>query len=201
MIRVLLAEDYDLIRNALAALLRAEVDLDVVGEVARGDEVLPACRRVRPDVVVLDIDMPGMDGLDAAAQLAEHEPNIRVVMLTNLEHPEFVRRALEQRIPGFLMKDAPAAALANAIRTVAAGGRAVASELALSAWEAADSPLTPRETEVLRRAADGADAADIGTALYLSTGTVRNYLTTAARKLNARNRVDAVRIAQESGWL
>jgi two-component system response regulator DesR len=201
MIRVLLAEDSDLIRTALAALLRTELDIDVVGEVGRGDEVLEACRRLTPDVAVLDVDMPELDGIDAAVLLLEQLPAIRVLMLTSLGRPEVVRRALAQRVHGFLLKDAPASALANAIRTVAAGGRAIASELALSAWDAAQNPLTPRESEVLRLASDGTDAEDIAKVLFLSTGTVRNYLTTATSKLGARNRVDAIRIAQDAGWL
>lgn len=201
MIRVLLAEDSDLFRTALAAMLRTEVDLDVVGEVARGDEVVEACARFKPDVAVVDVDMPGMDGLDAAGLLAKSHPSVKIVILTSIGHPEVVRRALSQKVPGFLLKDSPAAALANAIRTVAGGGRFVSSELALSAWNLAENPLTPREVEVLRRAAEGAGVAEIAGTLYLSLGTVRNYLGAAVAKLNARSRVDAIRIAQESGWL
>jgi two-component system, NarL family, response regulator DesR len=201
MIRVLLAEDSDLFRTALAALLRTEVDLEVVGQVARGDEVVAACARLKPDVAVIDVDMPGIDGLEAASVLAAEQPSVKVVVLTSIGRPVVIRRALAQKVQGFLLKDAPADALTNAIRTVATGGRFVSSELALTAWDMAENPLTPREVEVLRRAADGAAVAEIAGSLYLSSGTVRNYLGTAISKLNARSRVDAIRIAQDSGWL
>lgn len=201
MIRVLLVEDADLIRTALAALLRTEIDFDVVGEVARGDEALEAVRRLVPDVAVLDVDLPGIDGIEVAGQINAHVPGVRVLMLTSHARPPVVRRALAQRVQGFMLKDAPAQALANGIRTVAAGGRAVDGELALSALETTVCPLTGREVEVLRMASRGADTQEIAGALFLSQGTVRNYLTTTVSKLNARNRVDAIRIAVEAGWL
>jgi two-component system response regulator DesR len=201
MIRVLLAEDMHMVRGALVALLNLEPDIEVVAEVASGDLIIPTAREFKPDVAVIDIDLPGMDGLTAAAQLHEKQPECRTLILTSLGRPGTLRRALSARVGGFLLKDAPADELANAIRGVAVGRRVVNGQLALAAWESADCPLTAREIEVLRMAADGADAVEIAARLYLSAGTVRNYLTTIVSKLNARNRIDAVRIAQDAGWV
>jgi two-component system, NarL family, response regulator DesR len=200
-IRILLAEDVHMVRDALVALLNLEPDFDVVADVANGDEILTTARRCHPDVAVIDIDLPGRDGLSAAAEIHEKLPECRTLILTSLGRPGTVRRALSARVGGFVLKDAPVEKLANAIRDVAAGRRVVDSDLAMSAWESSDCPLTERELEVLRLAADGADAADIAGRLYLSVGTVRNYLTSIVTKLNARTRVDAIRLATEAGWL
>jgi two-component system response regulator DesR len=200
-IKVMIAEDVHMVRGALVALLRLESDIDVVAEVAGGDEIMPAARATHPDVAVIDIDLPGKDGLTAATELHEHLPECRTLILTSLGRPGTLRRALAAKVGGFLLKDAPPDKLASAIREVSVGRRVVDSDLALAAWDSADCPLTGREVEVLRMAADGANAVDIAARLYLSAGTVRNYLTTAVTKLNARNRVDAIRIAMEAGWL
>ncbi|MEU7480427.1 response regulator transcription factor [Lentzea sp. NPDC042327] len=201
MIRVLLAEDMHMVRGALIALLNLEPDIEVVAEVSSGDKIVPAVRQHGPDVCVIDIDLPILDGLSAAATIRESMPQVRTLMLTSLGRPGTLRRALAARVDGFLLKDAPPGELADAIRRVAAGERVVDSQLALAAWDRGECPLTDRELEVLRLAANGADAPDIATALSLSVGTVRNYLTTTMTKLNARNRVDAIRIADDAGWL
>lgn len=201
MIKVLLAEDMHMVRGALVALLDLEPDISVVAEVAAGDEILATARRSRPDVAVIDIDLPGMDGLTAASELHEKLPECRTLILTSLGRPGTLRRALSARVGGFILKDAPAAELADAIRGVAAGRRVVDAQLALAAWDSADCPLTAREIEVLRLAADGADSVEIAARLFLSAGTVRNYLTTIVSKLNARNRVDAIRLARDAGWV
>ncbi|RSN70710.1 MULTISPECIES: response regulator transcription factor [Actinomadura] len=201
MIKVLLADDHHVVRSALAALLNLEPDLAVVAEVERGDEVLPAAARAEPDVAVLDIGMPGMDGLAAAAALHEAAPAVAVLVLTGHGGPGHLRRALTAHVRGFLLKTAPPEELADGIRKVAAGERVLDPRLALTAWDLADNPLTPRETDVLRLAAEGAEAPEIAARLHLSAGTVRNYLTAVVAKLNARNRTDAARIAREAGWL
>jgi two-component system response regulator DesR len=201
MIRVLLAEDMHMVRGALVALLNLEPDIDVVAEVASGNEILPNALEHRPDVAIIDIDLPGKDGITAAAELRESLPQCYTLILTSLGKPGTVRRALDARVNGFILKDAPSAKLANAVRQVAVGRRVIDSDLALSAWETDDCPLTTREIEVLRLAAAGRNVADVAAQLFLSSGTVRNYLTGAVTKLNARNRVDAIRIAAESGWL
>jgi len=200
-IRVMLAEDMHMVRGALVALLELEADIDVVAEVASGDDILPTALKNTPDVAVIDIDLPGIDGLTAASALHEQLPTCRTLILTSLGRPGTLRRALSARVGGFILKDAPSRDLADAIRRVAAGHRVVDSNLALAAWDSAECPLTAREIDVLRLAADGAEAPEIAARLFLSTGTVRNYLSTIATKLNARNRVDAIRIANESGWL
>lgn len=200
-IKVLIAEDVHMVRGALVALLRMESDIEVVAEVAGGNDIMPTAKTTQPDVAVIDIDLPGKDGLTAAAELHEQLPTCRTLILTSLGRPGTLRRALAAKVGGFLLKDAPPDKLASAIRDVSVGRRVVDSDLALAAWDTADCPLTGREIEVLRMAADGANAVDIAARLYLSAGTVRNYLTTAVTKLNARNRVDAIRIAKESGWL
>ncbi|WP_129839744.1 response regulator transcription factor [Streptomyces sp. RFCAC02] len=201
MIRILLAEDMHMVRGALVALLGLEHDLDVVSELARGDEILAAARATRPDVAVIDIDLPGVDGLTAAARLHEEMPSCRTLILTSLGRPGTLRRALAARVSGFLLKDESPERLADAVRRAHAGQRVVDPELALAAWDGLESPLTERETEVLRLAAQGHEAVEIAAALHLTPGTVRNYLTTVVTKLNARNRVDAIRIARESDWL
>lgn len=201
MIKVLLAEDMHMVRGALVALLNLEHDIEVVSQVASGNEILPAVRAKGPDVAIIDIDLPGKDGLTAAAEIHESEHPCRTLILTSLGRPGAVRRALDARVNGFMLKDAPAEKLANAVRQIAAGRRVIDSELALTAWEYVDCPLTKREIEILRMASLGGDVTEIAANLFLSPGTVRNYLTSTVTKLNARNRVDAIRIAKESGWL
>ena len=201
MIRVLIAEDQAMIRGALASLLALEDDIDVVAQVERGDLVLEAARRESPDVALLDIEMPGLDGISVAGELARELPTTRSLILTTVGRPGYLRRALAEGASGFLHKDAPATELAAAIRTVAGGGTAVDSTLAAAAITEGESPLTPRERDVLVASASNDTAADIAASLYLSEGTVRNYLSTAIRKLGARNRREAVEIAEQKGWL
>ncbi|MYW65870.1 response regulator [Streptomyces sp. SID8379] len=201
MIRILLAEDMHMVRGALVALLGMEDDIEVVAEVDNGSAVLPEALEHKPDVAVLDIDLPGLDGLSAAQSLHERLPGCRTLILTSLGKPGMLRRALKAKVSGFILKDAPPTQLAQAIRRVAAGERVVDPDLAVAAWEEAESPLTERELDVLRMAAKGAEAPEIARELFLSVGTVRNYLTTIATKLNARNRVDAIRIADDRGLL
>ena len=201
MIRVLLAEDQAMIRGALLALIGLESDMTVVADVERGDEVVGAARRTRPDVAVLDIDMPGIDGLSAAAVLRDELPETRILILTGLGQPGHLTRALEARVGGFMKKDAPSDELADAIRRVAKGQRFLDPDLVATALEMGTSPLTAREAEVLRVSADGGTTEEIGRQVYLSPATVRNYLSSAISKLGARNRIDAIRIAREAGWL
>jgi two-component system response regulator DesR len=196
-----MAEDQAMVRGALATLLGLEDDIDVVAEVERGDEVVEAARRSGADVALLDIEMPGLDGIAAAAALRRELPDVRALILTTFDRPGFMKRAMESGAAGFLLKAAPAAELAAAIRRVAAGERVVDPGLAAVALTEGDSPLTPREHEVLAAARSYATAAELAGVLYLSEGTVRNYLSAAIRKLGARNRVEAVRIAEEKGWL
>jgi two-component system response regulator DesR len=200
-IRVLLAEDQSMVRGALGALLGLERDIDVVGEVARGDEVVPKALQTRPDVALLDIEMPGLDGLSAAAQLRSALPSCRVVMLTTFGRPGYLRRAMEAGASGFLLKDAPASELAAAIRRTAAGGRVVDPALAVAALSEGSNPLSDREREVLAASTELATIADIADRLSLSEGTVRNHLSAAIQKVGARNRAEAARIADEKGWL
>ncbi len=201
MIRVLLAEDQAMVRGALAALLRLEGDIEVVAEVARGDEVVPTALSTQPDVALLDIEMPGDDGLSAARALREHVPSCRVVILTTFGRSGYLRRAMESGAAGFLLKDAPAAELAGAIRRVMGGSRVVDPELALMALSEGGNPLTGREREVLTASLGGASIADIAAQMYLSEGTVRNHLSIAIQKLGARNRMEAARLAEQKGWL
>ncbi|WP_395365350.1 DNA-binding response regulator [Streptomyces sp. YH02] len=202
MIRILLAEDMHMVRGALAALLSLEPDLLVVAQVERGDCIVAAAELHRPDVAVIDVDLPGMDGIAASEELRERLPSCRTLILTSLDQPGTLRRAMAAGVGGYLLKDAPPHELAAGVRRVAAGHLAVAPELAMSAWESGgQQPLTPRETTVLRLAADGADVTQIAEQLHLSAGTVRNYLTSIVSKLHARNRLDAVRIARDAGWL
>lgn len=201
MIRVLVAEDMRILRDTLVSVLNLEDDIEVVAEVGAGTGVLPAALGHSPDLAVLDIDMPGVDGLTAAAELHERIPDCRVVILTVLGRPGTLRRALAAHVSGFLVKDAPADELIDTLRRVAAGERVIDPQLALATLETADSPLSPREADVLRRYAAGAGPAEIAADLFLSYGTVRNYLASAVTKLGGRTRVDAVRIAAEAGWL
>ncbi|MCZ2819697.1 response regulator transcription factor [Modestobacter sp. VKM Ac-2977] len=200
-IRVLLAEDQALVRGALRALLDLEEDIEVVAEVGRGDEVLEAARACRPDVALLDIEMPGQDGLEAARELAAALPEVRAVVLTTFGRPGFLRRAMEVGAAGFLVKDSPVAELARGIRAVMAGERVIDRDLAAAALAMGATPLSGREADVLRAAADGATVADMAGRLYLSEGTVRNYLSSAIGKTGARTRVEAARVAEEKGWL
>ncbi|GGT08517.1 MULTISPECIES: response regulator transcription factor [Streptomyces] len=201
MIRLLLAEDQSMVREALAALLGLEPDIEVVAQVARGDEVLAAAHEHRIDVALLDIEMPGMTGIDAAAALRRELPAVKVVVVTTFGRPGYLRRAMESGADAFLVKDAPAAQLASAVRKVLAGERVIDPTLAAAALADGASPLTDRERDVLRSAADGSTNAEIAAALHLSQGTIRNYLSMAIQKMAARNRAEAVRIAQEKGWL
>jgi two-component system response regulator DesR len=201
MIKLLLADDQAMVRSALAALLALEDDLDVVAQVGRGDEVVAAALAHRPDVALLDIEMPGMDGLAAAAALAHEAPACRVIMLTSFGRPGYLRRAMESAAVGFVVKDAPAEQLADAVRRVMRGERVVDPALAAATLAGGASPLTGRERDVLVAARDGATVADIAGKLFLSEGTVRNYLSAAIAKTGVRNRVEAVRVADERGWL
>jgi two-component system, NarL family, response regulator DesR len=200
-IRVLVAEDMRILRDTLAAVLSMEDDIDVVAQVADGDGIIPAALAQRPDVALVDIDLPGSDGLTAAAALREQCPDCRVVILTVLGQPGNLRRALAAGVAGFLPKETPSAELIDAVRKVNAGEKVIDPQLAVRALEAPGNPLSPRETDVLRRLAGGAGPAEIATEMFLSYGTVRNYLASAVTKLGARNRVDAVRVAAEAGWL
>ncbi|GAA2014745.1 response regulator transcription factor [Nakamurella flavida] len=201
MIRVLLAEDQAMVRGALRALLDLEPDIEVVVEVGRGDEVPGAALAHRPDVALLDIEMPGQDGIEAARALATALPSCRCVVLTTFGRPGFLRRAMEAGAAGFLVKDAPVAELAAAIRAVMAGERVIDRALAASALTLGATPLSDREADVLRAASDGATVAGIAARLFLSEGTVRNYLSQAIGKTGARTRVEAARVAQDRGWL
>lgn len=201
MIRVLLAEDMRILRDTLVAVLSLEGDIDVTAQVCDGTSIVPAVLASQPDVAIIDIDLPGTDGLTAAAELHERCPQCRVLILTVLSKPGNLRRALAAHALGFLPKDTPAGELVDAIRRVAAGQKVIDPQLALAALEVPDTPLSPREAEILRRFSTGADPAEIAAQLFLSYGTVRNYLASAVTKLGARNRVDAVRIAVEAGWL
>jgi two-component system response regulator DesR len=200
-IRILLAEDQAMVRGALTALLRLEEDIEVVAEVAQGDHVLPAALKSQPDVALLDIEMPGSDGLGAAQALHKSLPSCRIVILTTFGRSGYLRQAMESGAVGFLLKDAPADQLAVAIRRVMAGERVVDPDLALTALSDGDNPLTGRERDVLRASLNGASIADIATQFYLSEGTVRNHISTAIQKLSARNRMEAAQLAKRKGWL
>lgn len=200
-IRLLLADDQELIRGALSALLDLEDDFEVVASVGRGDEVADAAEQHRPDVALLDIEMPGLDGLAAAAVLAKRVPACRVVILTTFGRAGYLRRAMEAGAVGFVVKDAPPEALADAIRRVMAGQRVVDPALAAATLAAGESPLTARERDVLNATRSGASVAEIAARLYLSEGTVRNYLSAAISKTGTRNRAEALRVADDRGWL
>jgi two-component system, NarL family, response regulator DesR len=201
MIRVLLAEDQAMVRGALAALLRMESDITVVAEVAREDEVVPTALTTQPDVALLDIEMPGGDGLQAAQALRAALPACRVVILTTFGRSGYLRRAMESGAVGFLLKDAPAAELVVAVRRVCAGERVVDPDLALAALSEGNNPLTNRERDVLAASLNGASIADIAARLSLSEGTVRNHLSIAIQKLGVHNRMEAARLAEQKGWL
>ncbi|MES2295713.1 MAG: response regulator transcription factor [Pseudomonadota bacterium] len=201
MIRVLLAEDQSMVLGALVALLKLEDDLDIVGMARNGQEALAMCQSLRPDVVMTDIEMPLMTGLELATELAELALPCKVLIVTTFARSGFLRRAMSAGVRGYLLKDAPAETLAAAIRTVHAGGRAIAPELAMESWGGAQDPLNERERQVLRLAGEGKSTADIAKLIHLSEGTVRNYLSEAISKLNAGNRVEAFRMARDAGWL
>lgn len=200
MIRVVIAEDQAMVLGALAALLEIEGDFDVVGRAADGETALALCVEKKPDVLLTDIEMPKMTGLELAAAIRKQAGNTRVIILTTFARSGYLRRALDAGASGYLLKDSPAEQLANAVRLVHQGGRAIDPQLAAEAWSEPD-PLTDRERQVLRMAGDGQTSADIAASLRLSEGTVRNYLSEAISKLGAANRVEAARIAREKGWL
>jgi two-component system, NarL family, response regulator DesR len=200
-IRLLLADDQALVRGALATLLDLEPDLEVVAEVGRGDEVVAAARKARPDVALLDVEMPGLDGIAATRALRAAVPSCKVLVVTTFGRPGYLRRALEAGASGFVVKDTPARQLADAVRRVHAGLRVVDPGLAAESLAAGSNPLTARETDVLRAARDGGTVADLAAALHLSEGTVRNHLSSAIGKTGARTRAEAVRLAEDAGWL
>lgn len=200
MIRVLIAEDQSMVLGALAALLNMETDIRVIGCAADGGQALNLAVEHVPDVVITDIEMPVMTGLDLALALRDRNAPARVIIVTTFARPGYLRRALDAGVRGYLLKDAPAQELAAAIRSVHAGGRAIATELATEVWDAPD-PLSERERQVLRHAGDGLSSHDIAGRLHLSEGTVRNYLSEAIGKLGAGNRIEAARIARQKGWL
>ena len=200
MIKVLIAEDQAMVLGALAALIDIEQDLEVVAQASSGSDALKAALTLKPDVVVTDIEMPGLSGLELATELRQRGSTARVIILTTFARPGYLRRALDAGASGYLLKDAPSSRLADAIRRVHGGGRAVDPELAAEAWSESD-PLTDRERQVLRLAAEGQAGAEIAEQLELSEGTVRNYLSEAISKLGAKNRVEAARIARVKGWL
>jgi two-component system response regulator DesR len=200
MISVLLAEDQAMVRGALAALLRLESDIDVVGSAADGEEAWRAVQQLKPDILVTDIEMPGLTGIELAQRVQRYELPSKVVIVTTFARSGFLRRALDAGVSGYLLKDAPAEQLADALRKVHRGGRAIDPELALEAWSEAD-PLNDRERQVLRFAGEGMSAGDIAARLSLSQGTVRNYLSEAIGKLGVGNRIEAFRLARQKGWL
>ena len=200
MIRILLAEDQAMVRGALSALLSLESDLDVVGAAADGEVAWREVQRLQPDVLVTDIEMPGLTGLELAQRIARHELPVKVVIVTTFARAGFLRRALDAGVRGYLLKDAPAEQLADAIRQIQRGGRAIDPQLALEAWGEAD-PLSDRERQALRLAGEGLSASEIAQKLNLSHGTVRNYLSEAIGKLGVGNRIEAYRLARQKGWL
>lgn len=201
MIRLLLAEDQGMMRGALALLLGLEKDIEVVAQVGAGDEIVPAALETRPDVALLDIELPGRSGLDAAADLRRECPGCRVLILTTFGRPGYLRRAMDAGAAGFLVKDGPVEELAAAVRRVLAGETVIDPALAVAALSAGPNPLTPRETEVLGASVDGATVADIAGRIHLSESTVRNYLSSAIGKTGTRNRMEAARAARRRGWL
>lgn len=201
MIRILLADDQAMVRGALAALLNLEPDMEVVAEVGRGDEAVEAATEKRPDVALLDIEMPGGSGLKAAAELHRLLPTCRILMLTTFGRPGYLREAIQQGAVGFLTKDARSDQLATAIRRAIAGARVIDPQLAIDALSGGGNPLTERERNVVVAAGSGASVAEIASTLFLSQGTVRNYLSIAIQKTGAKNRIEAFRIAKENGWL
>ncbi len=200
-IRILIADDQDLVRGALAALLNLEEDIEVVAQAGRGDEALALAQTTPVDVALLDIEMPGGNGIEVAAKLRQEHPRLRVLIVTTFGRPGYLRRAMDAGAAGFVVKDTPAAELAQAVRRVMAGERVIDSVLAAESIGLGDSPLTPREADVLLAAADGSTVKLIAQRVHLSEGTVRNHLSAAIGKTQARNRVEAVRIARNNGWL
>jgi len=200
-IRVLLAEDQGMVRGALATLLALEADIEVVAQCSRGDEVVAAAQAALPDVALLDIEMPGLDGLKAASLLHAAMPDCTIIILTTFGRPGYLRRAMEAGATGFVVKDGPADQLAVSIRRAVAGERVIDTALAAAALSDGSNPLTPRERDILHAASGGATIATIATSMFLSQGTVRNYLSSAIQKTGARNRLEAVRTAEQHGWL
>jgi two-component system response regulator DesR len=198
--KVIVAEDQGMLRGALSALLDLEDDIEVVGQAEDGEQAWQMIQALEPDIVVMDIEMPRMTGLDVAEKLKDLKHSCHVVILTTFSRTGYFQRAMRAGVRGFLLKDSPIAELASALRNVYAGGRAISPELALTFWEA-ENPLTEREREVLKLAQEGLSAREIGEKLFLSTGTVRNYLSEAIQKLDAKNRIDAMSIAEKNGWL
>ena len=200
-IRVVIAEDQAMLRDAIGALLALETDIEVISHAPNGTEALAQVRATKPDVLLTDIEMPGMSGIDVAVALRAERSPTRVMIVTTFSRAGYLKRALDAGVKGYLLKDAPITHLADAIRKVASGGRAIARELAESVWEAASDPLTDRDREMLRLAEAGRSNQEIADALALSPGTVRNYFSEAVQKLGARNRIEAGRIARQNGWL
>ena len=200
-IRILIAEDQAMVRGALSALLFLENDMEVVSEVSRADDIVGVALASQPDVALLDIEMPGGDGITAAALLHQKLPNCRILILTTFGRPGYLRRAMESGVVGFLVKDAPAAELAQSIRKAMKGARVIDPELAKAALSQGENPLTERERTILRVASDGASIEDIASKLYISHGTVRNHLSSAIQKLGVKNRAEAVHAAKQQGWI
>ena len=201
MIRVLLVEDQTMMRDALTSLLALEPDLEVVGAIGRGDEAVDAAERLKPEVALVDIELPGLDGLSVAEQLSTALPSCKVVIVTTFGRPGYLRRAMAANVAGFVLKETPASELASVVRRAHAGERIVDPALAVSALREGDDPLTPRERQVLRAARDHSTIAELASHLYLSEGTVRNYLSSVIHKLGARNRAEAIAFAEQKGWL
>lgn len=201
MIRIIIAEDQALVSGALAALLGLEDDLQVIALAKNGQEALALCEKEQPDILVTDIEMPIMSGLELAAAIAEKKLTSKVIVLTTFARSGYLRRAMASGVRGYMLKDAPADTLAAAIRTVHGGGRAIAPELAMESWGGEQDPLSERERQVLRLAGTGSSSTEIAKLMHLSEGTVRNYLSEAISKLHAKNRVDAYRLARDQGWL
>ena len=199
-IRVIIAEDQSMVRGALAALLETENDIEVIGQARDGKEALKLTLQSKPDLLLTDIEMPEMTGLELATELKQRGSSARIIILTTFARPGYLRRAMQSGASGYLLKDSPASALADAVRRVHSGGRVIAPELAVEAWSEED-PLSDRERQVLRMAAEGTSSGDIAASLHLSEGTVRNYLSEAISKLGAANRIEAARIARMKGWL
>lgn len=201
MIRIIIAEDQVMVSGALAALLKLEPDLDVIALAKNGQEALVLCQQELPDILITDIEMPIMTGLELAASIAEQNLPCKVIVLTTFARAGYLRRAMASGVRGYMLKDAPADTLATAIRTVHAGGRAIAPELAIESWSGQQDPLSERERQVLRLAGTGSSSTEIAKIMHLSEGTVRNYLSEAISKLDAKNRVEAFRLARDAGWL
>lgn len=201
MIKIILAEDQVMVSGALVALLKLEGDIEVLGQAKNGKEALALCKQLQPDVVVTDIEMPIMTGLELAAEIAEQKLPSKVIVLTTFARAGFLKRALASGVRGYMLKDAPAEDLAKAIRTVHGGGKSIAPELAMESWGGPQDPLSERERQVLRLAGTGSTSNEIAKIMHLSEGTVRNYLSEAISKLNAKNRVEAFRLARDEGWL